>query len=330
MAVTAPLTLLHFLRLFGREHPDIVHVNDLYDFLPALAARMRRIPVVYHIRMIRPGAVRNGFKCLLPRISSQVISVSDAVRREYDPHESHADRHCVIHDLGNPTLVEFAGDVTVSQPRPAGLIPGERLVIMVGRIQEWKGQRVFLEAVSRLPDEVRRRHAFVLVGGGVEGRSDYWGSPEYFREVTTEAERLGVQWLGERDDVPALLLAADVSVHCSIKPDPFPGVVIESLLAGTATVAADIGGVPEMIHDPQVGLLYRPGDASELSNHLLRLLTQDTAPRAQYAKAARSRALRLVAPESVDARVDEVYRSLLGGPGRSSIRPCAPTERVAG
>lgn len=318
LAAKAPATLIHFLRLLGREKPDIVHVNDLYDFLPAIAARILRIPVVYHIRMIRSGVLGESFKRLLPYISSNVIAVSDAVRRVYDPEGIHGERYHVIHDFGNPTLVNFTGDVTVSQPRPSGLPPGERLVVMVGRIQEWKGQKVFLDAIARLPTEVRRRHAFVLVGGGVDGRSDYWGSPEYLHEVTKEADRLGVQWLGPRDDIPALLLAADISVHCSIKPDPFPGVVVEGLLAGTATVAADAGGVPEMINGPEVGMLYKPADASELSNHLFHLLTQDGSPRAQYSLAARKRALQLVAPESVAAQLDHVYSRLLAGSRRGS------------
>lgn len=322
LAVRGPLTLIHFLRLFGRERPDIVHVNDLYEFLPAIAARIRRIPVVYHIRMIRPaGMVRDGFRRLLPRISSKIVSVSTAVRRVYDPDGSQGDRHCVIHDLGNTTLVEFTGDVARPQPRPAGLIPGERLVVMVGRIQGWKGQRVFLEAIRKLPEDLRLRHAFVLVGSGVEGRSDHWGSPDYLREVVTEAELLGVQWLGARDDVPALLQAADISVHCSVKPDPFPGVVIESLLAGAATIASDLGGVPEIIQAPEVGILYPPGDAIELSNHLLKLLTLEITPRALYSVAARNRGLQLVAGESVGAQLDEVYRSLLVGPIQSAIHP---------
>lgn len=320
LAVKGPLTVVHFWRLFGREQPDIVHVNDLYEFLPAIAARIRRIPVVYHIRMIRPaGTVRDGLRWLLPHISSKVISVSTAVRREYDPDGEQGDRHCVIHDLGNGTLVEFAGEVTEPQPRPPGLIPGERLVVMVGRIQGWKGQRVFLDAIGKLPEDIRRRHAFVLVGAGVEGRSDLWGSPDYLREVVADADRLGVQWLGARDDVPALLLAADISVHCSIRPDPFPGVVIESLLAGAATIASDLGGVPEIIQGADVGVLYPPGDASELSSHLLRLLTLEKTPRALYSVAARNRGLQLVAGESVGAQLDNLYRSLLVGPSRSAI-----------
>ncbi|MCH9730108.1 MAG: glycosyltransferase [Actinomycetia bacterium] len=329
LAIRGPLTVVHFLRLFGREQPDIVHVNDLYEFLPAIAARIRRIPVVYHIRMIRPaGIVRDGFRWLLPRISSKIISISRAVRREYDPEGSQGDRQCIIHDLGNTTLVEFTGDVTKTQPRPPGLIPGERLVVMVGRIQGWKGQRVFLDAIRKLPDDLRRRHAFVLVGGGVEGRSDLWGSPDYLREVVTDAELLGVQWLGARDDVPALLLAADISVHCSVRPEPWGMVVIESLLAGAATIASDAGGVPEIIQAAEVGVLYPPGDAIELSKHLLKLLTLEETPRALYSVAARNRGLQLVSGESVGAQLDELYRSLLVGPSRSAIQPHFPRRET--
>lgn len=323
LAIAGPATLIYFLRLFGREQPDIVHVNDLYEFLPALAARIRRIPVVYHVRMIKFGLICRGFKFLLPRLSNNLIFVSDAVRRVYDAAGSQGDRQHVIHDLGNPTLVNFTGDVTVNGPRPSELLAGGRLVVMVGRIESWKGQRVFLEAISMLPAEVRERHVFALVGGGVPGRL------VYLDNVLREAERLRVHWLGARDDIPALLLAADISVHCSIEPDPFPGVVIEGLLAGTATVAADAGGVPEIIDSSEVGVRYRPADAAELSSHLLTLLTQKTPPRALYSVAARARALQLVAPSSVDAKIDEVYRNLLAGPSRSALQTRVSRRPVA-
>lgn len=316
--LSGPSAALHFWRLFGRERPDIVHVNDLYDFIPAIVASVRRIPVVYHVRMIKEGKIGRAFQHLLPRISGSIISVSEAVRRAYElerpPREG---RNFVIHDFGNPALVGFSGEVTANQPRPADLIPGERLVVMVGRIQGWKGQHIFLEAVSLLPPEVRERNVFVLVGGEVDGHGD-WGSAGYFQEVTREADRLGVQFLGERNDVPALLLAADVSVHCSIKPDPLPGVVIESLLAGAATVASAVGGVPEIVPDSTIGLLYCPGDAQALASHLLQLLTQETSPRATYAETARRWALQFVAPDAVAEKIDSVYKSLLSDRSRWS------------
>ena len=143
---------------------------------------------------------------------------------------------------------------------------------MVGRIEAWKGQDVFLDAVRRLPAETISSHVFALIGGAVPG------SAAFLDRISREAEELGVLYLGERDDIPALLRAADVSVHCSIAPDPFPGVVVESLLAGAATIASDAGGAPEMIDDPGSGILTTPGDSVALAAALEDLLSSDESP----------------------------------------------------
>ncbi|MDO3400738.1 glycosyltransferase [Mycolicibacterium neoaurum] len=319
LALQGPLTVAYFYRLFGRQGPDIVHVNDLYDFLPALAAKVRGIPVVYHIRMIRTGLVRRGFSWLVPRLSDVTVSVSEAVRSVYGLESSTRGRHCVVHDLGNSTLVRFTGDVGVTQPRPPGFAGAGRLVVMVGRIQEWKGQRVFLEAIRLLPDHIRTTNVFAIVGGGVQGREEYWGDRPYLDAVTAHARELGVRCVGERADIPEILLASDVSVHCSVQPDPFPGVVVESLLAGAATVGVDSGGVPEMIDSPDVGITYPAGDALALSQHLRELLSKTEDPRSVYSARARGRALQLVSPGAIYAKIDDIYQALLTTTSRTRV-----------
>lgn len=311
-ALRAPATVWHFWRLLGRERPDIVHVNDLYDVLPAFTARMRGIPVVYHLRMIKTSSLlRRGFGAVVPRCADVSVSVSRAVRDHYFGPSPSSHRAEVVHDLGNSTLTADQGDVAVPAARPEPIGDGGRLVVMVGRIEPWKGQDVFLDAVARLPREIREQHEFAIVGGGVPGSEDY------LARVTGRAQQLGVWFLGERSDVPAILRAADISVHSSTAPDPFPGVVVESLLAGAATIGADAGGVPEMITGPDVGLLVPPGDAGRLASALTTLLTDPTEPRVRFGERGRRAALAVTDPSIIDRRIAEIYQSLAPAPGHS-------------
>lgn len=309
-----PASLWFFWHLFGRERPDIVHVNDLYDFIPALAARLRGIPVVWHIRMIvERNHLRRAFAALIPRVSQVSISVSHAVRDHYFPAPPRHHRALVIHDLGNATLIADDRDPTVAAPRPADLPRGGRLVLMVGRIEPWKGQHVFVEAVDRLSESLRRSTVFAMAGGPVIGKEDY------FNGVRNSAAKAGVVMLGDRTDVPALMRAAEISVHASVTPDPFPGVVIESLLAGAATLATASGGAVEMIEDGTHGRLCPPGDAAALALRLADLLADERPPRARFGAAARSRALELVDATVVDDAVRAVYASLVPqGKGRTA------------
>ncbi|NVJ64182.1 MAG: glycosyltransferase [Flavobacteriaceae bacterium] len=305
LALASPLTLVFFWRLFGRERPDIVHINDLYDFLPALAARLRGVPVVWHIRMIiTHDRMRAAFARVVAKLAPVSVSVSRAVRDHYFPTPVAGHEALVIHDLGNAMLIANDHNPSVTASRPEGLPEHGLLVLMVGRIEPWKGQDVFIEAVRRLPASLREGNVFALAGGGVEAKENY------LAEIRSSAAKEEIIMLGSRDDVPVLMCAADVSVHASTKPDPFPGVVIESLLAGAATIAAGAGGAVEMIDDGVHGRLTPPGDAAALSAALEDFLTADARPRARFGATARARALGLVNARVVDAAIEKVYDRL--------------------
>lgn len=304
-AVLTPLSLAYFLRLFGREEPDVVHVNDLYDIVAAAAARLRRIPVVYHIRMIKTDDnLRRSFAWLIPRLSSASISVSAAVRAHYFDNLSDGfdSKALVIHDLGNECLL--AREPFKKSDDVVRLSQQGSLVLMVGRVEPWKGQQIFLDAVGKLSPELRAENTFALVGGHVPGQVSY------FNSVKEQAQALGVHFLGERSDVPDLLRAADISVHCSVEPDPFPGVVVESMLAATFTIGADAGGVRELINSSEVGRRTQPGDADALAAALHEALEADPALRQTTGEAARSHALSLVDASQVDRELSTLYYRL--------------------
>jgi glycosyltransferase involved in cell wall biosynthesis len=296
--LAAPGSFVRFVRLFRREKPDVVHTNDLYDFIPALAARVLMIPVVSHVRMIRRDLVGRILGRRLVSISTSTICVSEAVRTAIAPAPRLTSRVHVIRDYGNLALMTLSTTTAACLP---ALPTRGRLVLMVGRVEPWKGQQIFLEAVSQLPRNVVRNNVFALVGGPVPDRE------AYFAEVRSRAEQIGVMVLGPRSDVPDLLRQADISVHCSVAPDPFPGVVIESLLAGAATIASADGGVPEMINSSDVGLTFPPSNARHLAMLLEELLTNDLPPRTRFAQAARERALALVDSDRIDQELGDVY-----------------------
>jgi len=297
-------SLVHFLAKFRRLRPDLVHVNDLYDFAPAIAARLMGIPVVYHIRMIRErGAERRLFAWLIGWCAQISFSVSGAVRSAYfdaaAPRSGH--RAEVVPDWANDTLVA-EGDA----PLPADLAEHPRRVVMVGRLEHWKGQHVFVEAVSR----IAKNHpdvGFYLIGGRVEGK----GKQDYADQVIAATGTAGVTWLGERNDVPAILRNADISVHASVRPDPFPGVVLESLLSGAAVIAADGGGVPEMIRDDMDGLLVPPGDAEGLAAAIDALL-KDPDRCARLARSGRMRTLDLTDKARILELTETLYHDAMG------------------
>tara|TARA_B100001093_G_scaffold445692_1_gene449463 strand:- start:7629 stop:9449 length:1821 start_codon:yes stop_codon:yes gene_type:complete len=303
---TAIQDLFYFIRLFKAQNLDLVHVNDLYDFIPAFSAKILGIPTVYHIRMIRRSSFEiSFFSWFMKSFSVASFSVSYAVRKLYFGDSSNCKNHraFVIYDWPRDEMVEFEG--SVSSRVPVEFRTWETVVVLIGRIEEWKGQHTFLDAVADIKEDFPRC-GFFIIGGTVQGSK----KEAYAKEVLSKASELGVHYLGERSDVPELLYHADISIHASTTPDPFPGVVLESMLSCSAVVGADAGGVSEMIRQDIDGIKYTAGNSSEMAKGIRRCL-EDKAFCGMISSSARERILKIADKETVTKKILEIYKELL-------------------
>jgi glycosyltransferase involved in cell wall biosynthesis len=280
---------------------DLVHTNSLKAALyGGVAARLARVPVVWHIRdriasdYLPPSAVR------LVRVASRILPAAVVANSQATLDTLPGIRSASV--LYNP-IVPDAVEPVHMRPRRGG----ETTVGMVGRLAPWKGQEVFLDAFAR-----------AFRGTSVRGRvigSALFGEDEYAASLQQRAERLGiaeqVEFRGFREDVWAELQELDVLVHCSVRPEPFGQVVLEGMAAEVPVIAAGAGGPAELITDGVDGLLTTPGDAAELAAAMGRL-ADDPQLRATLAIAARERS-REFTPERTATRLLEVYRQVVSG-----------------
>src|SRR5690606_31644974 len=71
-----------------------------------------------------------------------------------------------------------------------------------------------------------------------------------------------------QEDLPRLLALVDVVVVPSVWDDCAPLVVAEALAARAPVVGSRIGGIPDFVRDGENGLLFAPGDATDLARCL--------------------------------------------------------------
>jgi glycosyltransferase involved in cell wall biosynthesis len=110
----------------------------------------------------------------------------------------------------------------------------------------------------------------------------------------------------EREQV---LHGLDVVVVPSTWHENNPSVTNEAFAHGVPVVTADLGSMPEVVHHEQNGLLFAPGDATDLARQLQRLLDE---PALLPALAAGIHPPRTVVQE-VD-EIESVYRQIAGAP----------------
>jgi glycogen synthase len=177
---------------------------------------------------------------------------------------------------------------------------GGPLVAFVGRLVYEKGVHDLLRAVPRL----RRRHPGIrLVVAGS-------GPHEEALRAQARRMRLGrsVRFTGflADDELTALAAAADCVVVPSIY-EPFGLVALEAAAAGTPLVAADVGGLRELIQHGVTGMRFAPGDVGALAEAVSTLLSDQVLAR-RMARAARAVVERDYSWRGAALRVAEAYR----------------------
>lgn len=307
--------ILSLSEVIRRLSPDLVATNSLKAALYGGAAgRIARRPVVWHLR----DRIADDY---LPRPAVALVKIAARIL----PSGVVANSQTTLGTLalsqrGRPNLRAVVGDpcpfVRDDEESLAGasgadgtcIRSGASLVFgMVGRLQAWKGQDLFLRAFARaFPSGSEEA---LIVGGPL------FGEETYQARLSDMVSDLGldgrVRFTGHVDDVVPLLESMDVLVHASVIPEPFGQVVLEGMAFGLPVVAPDAGGPMEVITDGVDGLLYPMGGEQELAASLLEL-AQSTELRERIGRAAATTAS-LYEPSRIARSVEQAYQGLTTG-----------------
>lgn len=295
------------------EGSTIVYANTPKALVAsALATRLTQCKLVYHLHdEISPAHFsawnRRLLVTLSNRCAARVIANSQATAQAF---VEAGGRRSLVRVVYNG--FEFAPfEQAIAQAERLGQevrtelgVASERPVLAVfGRIAEWKGQRVAIEALSSLPEA-----ELWLVGEALFAEDQ-----RYRESLEQRVAELGltsrVRFLGQRAEVLPIFQAADVVVHCSTSPEPFGRVIVEAMLSRRPVVASRAGGPAEIVTHDQDGLLAKPGDAADVARHVSRLLSDRESARRMVGAAEASARQRFgmdTVMEQIHAIIDEI------------------------
>lgn len=264
---------------------DLVHAHLGEDLavvpLALAAARAGRVPLVLTMHTSLRHTLRmNGARSVLlhriggfwegvgQRRAGVVLTLTARLRDLLVGEGVPADRVRVIPSGVNPALFDGAltDDVPIL-PRP--------WVVLVGRLHSQKGVDIAVRALAHLPD-VR----LVVAGDGPER-----ARLTRLAAATGVADRVHFLGFVPHARVAALLRAADTAVLAS-RYEELGTALVEAMTVGTPVVAAEVGGIPELVTHGEHGLLVPPGDPVALADALGRVLTT---PRLAASLAANAR-----------------------------------------
>jgi glycosyltransferase involved in cell wall biosynthesis len=192
--------------------------------------------------------------------------------------------------------------------RGALSIPASRFVVaIIAALRPEKNHGMLLDAAALIGAR-RDDFLFCVVGDGPEG--------EKLRRRARELS-LGdtMRFMGRRDDIPAILSAADAAVLCSHPVvETFPLALLEAMSCGLPVVASDVGAVREMIIDGEEGRIVPPGDVGSLAGALVALADAPDAGRRMGVR-GRERVVRDFTVEGMVGRYAEMFGEALGVKG---------------
>jgi glycosyltransferase involved in cell wall biosynthesis len=254
-----PLSLgrafFRFLGLVRREKPDVIHSTLIHANLMAQPASWLGIPLICSHVVTDPWL--QDWQRVVERYSglrATFLANSDAVAESLVAGGIDRRRIRVLHY-----------GVNCDHFRPEGpfadILPGQEILLGVGRLQPQKGFDDLIEAAALLPT----RPTVVLLGEGP------------LRErLTSRAHELGVRLeiVPAVRDIAPYLRRANVVVLPSLF-EGLPNVLLEALATGRPVVASDLPGHREVLCNGDNGILVAPSDVQSLEDGIGRALADD-------------------------------------------------------
>jgi glycosyltransferase involved in cell wall biosynthesis len=284
---------------------DLIHAhfpNPLADLALLLAARRAPLVLTYHSDIVRQAGLMRLYQPLLAWLLHRATRIVVAT----PPQLQHS--AALAPHRAKCEVIPFGLDLRRYQAAPApppevvaarAATRGKPILLNVGRLVGYKGQRHLIEALPRL-DAV----AWIVGTGPLR------------EELAALASTLGVAdrvtFWGDVDDalLPALMHACDVFVLPSITPNEAFGLVqVEAMACGKPVVSCQLdSGVPFVNQHAHTGLVVPPQDSVALAEAVQRLLS-DPSLAARLGRAAAARAAQEFALDVMVTR----YWNLLQG-----------------
>ncbi|NND59627.1 MAG: glycosyltransferase family 4 protein [Gammaproteobacteria bacterium] len=287
-------------RLVRARRPDIVHLHSRRgaDWVGVLGLVGTTAPVVLSRRVAFPE--RAAIARLRYNMVDAVIGISARIAEQLrEIGVADEKRFCVRSAVPPMQFGERDRDWLAAE---FGIQHGEVVIGIVAQLIEAKCHRHLFEAVAQLRDDYPQLRILVLGRGALR--------PALESQVADLGLADAVVFAGFRDDLENILPNLDLLVH----PAPNEGLgisVLQAAVAGVPIIAANAGGLPEIVEDERSGLLFPVGDTAAIASAIARLV-DDPALAQRLGQAAAAHVQEQFSVDQMVAGNLAVYRRLAG------------------
>ncbi len=150
---------------------------------------------------------------------------------------------------------------------------GKKIILLPGRLTEWKGQELFLEAINLVNIQLGHEAFYAIILGSDQGRKIF--KKKLMRLVDQYRLNNQVRFIDECKKMPVAYKIANIVISSSIEAEAFGRVSVEAQSMEKPIIASNIGGSNETIVNNQTGILFDAGNPEALSKKILEVLQLD-------------------------------------------------------
>ncbi|MBU2540551.1 MAG: glycosyltransferase family 4 protein [Candidatus Omnitrophica bacterium] len=284
----------------------LVHTNSTRaNFLGALAARIVRVPVVWHVRNLVAPSLFIDLEKYFTFLPAAIITNSHATAKRFP----HAQKKVTVIYNGLDLRVFNPGISKDTLHKEFNISLKTKIVAVVGRLGPGKGQEVFLQAVSLLKEKVQDVKFFIV------GSAGYEKDVPIEESLKTQIKSLGLEkdviFTGFRKDRSEVMASIDILVSPeSITGQAFGKVLAEAQATGVPVIVTDAGAASEVVEKDATGILVPMRDATSLAEAIKFLLDNEELSN-KMGQAGRARAEKLFNIKETTKEIEQIYIDLL-------------------
>lgn len=245
---------------------NIVDTNTSVVFPGAIAAKHLGCKSVWHIREIIKNSLENRvISFMMQRYSDVIVANSYATGKSLRVNSEkirivyNAIEEKIINDkIINDKIIELGKDFIVG---------------MAGRINRWKGQKLFVDAA----EIVHKSHPnviFKIAGDAYRGEEHL--NSELKEYIIKKNLINSIELMGQVEDMNSFYQSLDIFVLPSIQPEPFGLVIIEAMEHKLPVIATNHGGPKEIITDGKNGFLVEFNNCYEMASRIIELIEDNS------------------------------------------------------